>query len=98
MIYPRLSTKFGMLIFFRNLCLMEFKVRYLALFLLFSLIRDFGWFWTGNPLKNIQLMLKFLMAPFVVLHISYNTLMAFHMMLSIILLSMLMMLLSTLKE
>ena len=36
---------------------MEFQVRYLELFLLFSVIGDFGWFWMGNLHKNIQLML-----------------------------------------
>ena len=38
LIYPRLLTGFGMLVFFTNLSLMEFQVRYLALFLLFSVI------------------------------------------------------------
>ena len=32
---------FGMLVFFANLSLMEFQVRYLALFLLFSVIDSF---------------------------------------------------------
>ena len=35
-----------MLVFFTNLNLMEFQVRYLALFFLFSVINGFGWFWT----------------------------------------------------
>ena len=34
-----------MLVFFTNLSLMEFQIRYLALFLLFSVIDDFEWFW-----------------------------------------------------
>ena len=34
-----------MLVFFPNLSLMEFQVRYLALFLLFSVIDSFEWFW-----------------------------------------------------
>ena len=42
--------------------------------------------------KNIQLMLDFLKAPFLVLHFSYYTLMTFLMMLSVILLSKLMIL------
>ena len=46
--------------------------------------------------KNIQLMLEFLKAPFLVLHFSCYALMAFLMMSSVILLSMLMILLSTL--
>ena len=41
-IYPRLSTEFGMLVFFTNLSLTKFQVRYLTLFLLFSLIDSFG--------------------------------------------------------
>ena len=47
--------------------------------------------------KNIQLMLEFLKAPFLVLHSSYYTLMTFLMMLSVMLLSMLMILLSILS-
>ena len=46
--------------------------------------------------KNIQLMLEFLKAPFLVLHFSYYILMTFLMMLSVILVSMLMIQLSTL--
>ena len=38
-------TGFGMLVFFTNLSLMEFQVRCLALFLLFSVIDDFEWLW-----------------------------------------------------
>ena len=94
---PSLSTEICMLVFCTNLSLMEFQVRYLApLFLLFSVIGGFGWFWMGNLHKNIQLMLEFLKAPFLVLHFSYYTLMIFLMMLSIILQSMLMILLSIL--
>ena len=42
--------------------LMEFHIRYLDLFLLFSVIDCFGWFWMGSQHKNIQLMLEFLKA------------------------------------
>ena len=68
----KVFKRFGMLVFFTNLIisLMEFQVRYLALFLLFSVIDDFGWFWMGNLCKNIQLMLEFLKRPFLVLHFS----------------------------
>ena len=83
-----------MLVFFRNLSFTDFHFRYWALFLLFSVIDGFKWFWMGSLLKNIQLMLEFLKAPFLVLHFSYYTLMTFLMMLSVILLSMLMILLS----
>ena len=50
-----------------------------------------------SPHKNIQLILEFFKALFLVLHFSYYTLMAFLMMSSVILLSMLMILLSTLS-
>ena len=69
LVYPRLLTGFGMLVYFTNLSLMEFQVRYLALFLLFSVIDNFKWFWMGNLHKNIQLMLEFLKVPFLALHL-----------------------------
>ena len=97
LIYPRLLTGFGMLVFFTNLSLMEFQVRYLALFLLFSVIDDFEWFWMESLHKNIQLMREFLKARFLVLHSSYYTLMTFLMMLSMTMQSRLMTLLSFLK-
>ena len=97
LIYPRLLTGFGMLVFFTNLSLMEFQVRYLALFLLFSVTDGFKWFWMGSLHKNIQLMLEFHKAPCLVLHFSYYTLMIFLMMLFVILLFMLMILLSILN-
>ena len=97
LIYPRLLTGFDMLVFFTNLSLMEFQVRYLALFLLFSVIDCFVWFWTGSFDKNIQLMLEFLNGPFFALHFSYYILMTFLTMLSVILLSVLMILVSTIN-
>ena len=42
-----------------------------GLFLFFSVIDGFKWFWMGSLHKNIQLMLEFLNAPFLVLHFSY---------------------------
>ena len=86
-----------MLVFFTNLSLMEFQVRYSALFLLLSVIDNFEWFWMESLHKNIQLMREFLKAPFLVPHFSYYTLMTFLMMLSVILPSMLMILLSILS-
>ena len=65
-----------------------------GLFLLFSVIDSFEWFWMESPHKNIQLMREFLKAPFLVLHFSSYTLMTFLTILSAILLSMLMILLS----
>ena len=86
-----------MLIFFTNLSLMKFQVKYLALFLLFSAIDGYEWFWMESLRKNIQLMLEFLKAPVLVLHFSCYTLMTFLTVLSVILLSMLMILLSMLN-
>ena len=97
LIYLMISAGFGMLVFFTNLSLKEFQVRYLPLFLLFSVIRGFEWFWMGS-LYNIQLMINFLKPLFLVLHFSYQILMTFLMMLSVILLSMLMILLSILSQ
>ena len=39
---PRFLRDIRMLVFFRNLVLMEYQIRYLALFLLFSVIGGFG--------------------------------------------------------
>ena len=61
----------------------------LALILLFSVKDSFEWFWMRILHKNIQLMLEFRKVLFLVLHLSYFTLMTFLMMLSVILLSML---------
>ena len=86
-----------MLVFFKNVSVMELQVRYLALFLLFLVIDGLELFWIGSFHKNIQLMLAFLKAPFLVLHFSYYTLMAFLMILSVILQYRLMILLSFLS-
>ena len=97
LIYQRLLTGFGILVFVTNLSLMEFQVRYFAIFLLFSVIDRFEWFWMEILDKNIKLMLEFLKAPFLVLYFSVYTLMTFATMLSVILLSMLTILLSILS-
>ena len=86
LIYPRLLAGFSMLVFFTNLSLTEFWISYLALFLLFSVINGFKWFWMRSLHKNIEVMLEFLMGPFLVLHFSYYLLMTFLMMLNVILL------------
>ena len=93
-IHPRLLTGFGILVFFTNLSLMEFQVRYLALFLLFSVIDCFEWFWMESLPENIQLILEFLKALFLVLYFSCHRLMTFLTMVSVILLSVLMILIS----
>ena len=95
-IYPRLLKEFGMLVFFINLSLLEFQVRYLAFFL-FSVIGDFWWLWMGNLHKNIQLMLEFLKATFLALNFSYYSSMTSLVMLFVIFLSMLMIIPSTLN-
>ena len=86
-----------MLVFFTNLSLMEFQIRYLALFLLFSVIDSFEWPWMESLHNDIQLMLEFLKGPFLVLHFSCCILMIFLMMLPVILLSMLLIVLSILS-
>ena len=83
-----------MLVFFTNVSLMEFQVRYLALFLLFSEIDGLEWLWMGSLQKNIQLMLEFIKAPFLVLYFFYYTLMTFLMISFVILRSKLMILFS----
>ena len=49
----KLVTRFDILVFFTNLSLMEFQVRYLIIFCLFLVIDSFQWFWMGNLHKNI---------------------------------------------
>ena len=56
LIYPRLLAGFDMLVFLTNFSLLEIEVRHLVLFLLFSVIDDFQWFWMESLHKNIQLM------------------------------------------
>ena len=95
LIYPRLMTGCGMLIYYTNLNIMEFEVGRLALFRLFSVMDGLAWFCMRSLRNSIRLMLEFLKAPFFVRHFSYYTLMTLLMMLSLILLITLMMLFST---
>ena len=44
-VYLRLLTEFDILVFFTNSSLVEFQVRYFALFPLVSVIDRFEWFW-----------------------------------------------------
>ena len=62
------------------------------LFHLFSVIDSLEWFWIASLYRNIQLMPEFLKAPFLVLYLSYYTLITFLMMLYVILVSILMIL------
>ena len=80
LIYQKLLTGFSILV----LSLMEYLVRYLALFLLFWVIKKF---WMESLHKNIQLILKFLKASFLVLHLFYYILMTFLTMLSVTMIS-----------
>ena len=84
---------FGMVVYFTNLGLGEFQVRYLALFLLFSVVDGCEWFWMESLHRSIQLVLEFLKGPLLVLHFCNCILMTFLMVLSVVLVSMLMILL-----
>ena len=95
LIWLRLLTRFGILVFLTNLCLMQFQVGYLALFC--SSLSFHSYIVTEHVHKNIQQMLVFLKATFFVLHFPYYTSMTFLTMLSVILLSMLLIVLSTLS-
>ena len=87
-----ISRMFGILVCLTKLRLVKLQVRYFALFLLFSVLDCFEWFWMESRHKNIQVILKFLKGPFLVLHFSCCILMTFLMMLYVILLSMMMIL------
>ena len=50
----KLFTGFGMLVFFTNLIQMEYQLRYLTLFLFFSIIDSFSWFWMESIQKYIR--------------------------------------------
>ena len=57
------------------------SVRYLALFLLFSVVNRFEWFWMESLHRSIRLVLEFLKGSFLVLHFSWCLLMTFLMVL-----------------
>ena len=50
-----------------TLSLLEFQIMYLAFFCLFLVIDGFEWIWMGIFYNNIQSILYFLKAPFLVL-------------------------------
>ena len=70
---------------------LEFHLKYLALFCIFSEIKSFSWFWMETLNKNIQMILEFLEASLLIIHFSYYTFMAFLMKQSLILLYLLVM-------
>ena len=77
---------------------MEFWVRYLALFHLFSVIDDFEWFFIGGFPKNMQhLVIELLKVPVLASHFLYYTLMTPLMALCVISLSVPMILLSSIN-
>ena len=51
-----------MVVFFANASLMEFKIRILALFLHYSGIDGFCWFWMGILRRSVVLIMVFLKA------------------------------------
>ena len=101
MIKSKLSIGFSALVFFTNSNLMELQVGYLGSFLSFLSKRQYL---SGSGLgilmgTYIQFMLVFLRTPYLclVLWFFYYALMTLQMMLSVILLSILLVLLSTVK-
>ena len=82
-----------MVVYFTNLGLGEFQVRYLVSFLLFSVVDGFEWFWMESLHRSIQLVLEFRKGPLLVLHFSSCILMTLLIVLSVVLVSMLMILL-----
>ena len=87
LIYPRMSTGFGMLVIFTNLIKLEIQVTYINLFRLFSVMDGFEQFCVRSHRKNTQLMLVFIKAPFLCLRICYCILMTPLVMLSVSLLA-----------
>ena len=63
-LYLGISSVFGMLVFLKNLSLIEFQDRHLVLFYLFSVIDGVEWLWMGSLHRNIHLMLEFLKSLF----------------------------------
>ena len=90
LIYPKLSTGCGTLVFFTNVTLIEFQIGYSALFCLFSVTDGFRWFWLVSLRKRILHSRSYTFP-------TIYPLLTFLVMLSVILLSMLMILLSTLS-
>ena len=98
MIYPRLlSGFFSHVGLFHKLKSYEISGQLFGL-ILFPVTDRFYCFWMGSVCKNIQLMLVFFKALFLVLHFSCYTLMTFLMIIFVIMISVLMILLSTPSE
>ena len=97
LIHPRLLTRFGMLVFFTNLSLTEFQVRYWTLFFIFFSNRQLWVVLDGTYLQEYPINAGVSQGSIPGLTYFLLTLMTFLMMLSVILLSTLMILLSTLS-
>ena len=91
LIYPRLLTEFGLLVFFTNLSIKDLD--YLFGISLFSEIEA-----PSGSEWEIATRKKFLNIPFLILHFSCNTLLTFLITVTVILLSMQMILHYTLNE
>lgn len=63
----RVSTGFGILVFFRSSSLTEFQIVFLVLCCYFLEINGFIRFWMASTCKSVQLMLVFLKSPFLAL-------------------------------
>ena len=77
MIYPRFLTELDMLVFFTNLKSYGISGQMYCLISSFLSNRRLQMVLASKSSRNIQLMLEFLKAPFLVLHFFYNTLMTF---------------------
>ena len=62
--YSRFSPGFVMLLCFTKSRLIKFRVRYLVLSHLLSVLDSFKWFWMRSLYKNIQLMTFLMMSCF----------------------------------
>ena len=94
-IYQRLLTEFGKLVFSTNLKFARISGQVFKLFLHFSAIDSFGEIWLGDRLKIFKWILELLSASFILFFFSYYTLMIFLVKLRVIFLSMLMIVLVT---
>ena len=88
LIYPRLLPGLRMLVFFKKLRLMEFWVRFMALFGLFLVIEGLNVVLDGKSSEEYPFTAGIPQGFILVTHFSHHTLMAFLMMLSVILLLM----------
>ena len=93
LLYSRFLTRSDMLVSSKT----HTEIGYLVLFCHLLLINYFKWFLKGSLCKNMESMLVFLKALYLVLKCPYYTLVTFLMILSVVLLSTLMILLATLS-